>query len=63
MGGVSKQKILFFKCANLGVLQIYVGQLTGLSGFEFSVFHEDINLISYFLARVLIGHGYFDLQV
>jgi hypothetical protein len=29
----------------------------------FSVFHKDINLISFSLAKVLIGHGYFDLLV
>ena len=35
----------------------------GYLALGFSVFHEDINLISFSLAKVLIGHGYFDLQV
>ena len=34
-----------------------------LGALGFSVFHKDINLISFSLAKVLIGHGYFDLQV
>jgi hypothetical protein len=34
-----------------------------LGALGFSVFHKDINLISFSLANVLIGHGYFDLQV
>ena len=38
-------------------------QQLGYLGLGFSVFHEDINLISFSLAKVLIGHGYFDLQV
>ena len=38
-------------------------QKLGYLAFSFSVFHEDINLISISLAKVLIGHGYFDLQV
>jgi hypothetical protein len=38
-------------------------QKLGYLALDFSVFHEDINLISFSLAKVLIGHGYFDLQV
>jgi len=38
-------------------------QKLGYLALDFSVFHEDINLISFFLAKVLIGHGYFDLEV
>ena len=32
-----------------------------MSGFGFFVFHENINLISFSLAKVLIGHGHFHL--
>ena len=38
-------------------------QKLGYLALGFSVFHEDINLISFSLAKVLIGNSYFDLQV
>jgi hypothetical protein len=38
-------------------------QKLGYLALGFSGFHEDINLILFSLAKVLISYGYFDLQV
>ena len=42
------------------MVSAYADSEAGLSGFGLFVFHEDINLISFSLANVLISHGYFD---
>jgi hypothetical protein len=36
-------------------------QMLGYLALGFSVFHKDVNLMSFFSAKVLIGHGYFEL--